>query len=165
MQQLSFKIVLASLLMLITTQFSLAGAIHGKPFSDWQGRCEVVEKKEICFLIQGFSANGKQALMVTTINLKQHPKYPVVTFRVSGLLDATKDIQFKVDKNRPIGLKARCNDKECNIAFPLDARMLKEFKRGNRGIIGFIAKDTGKAVYYPVSLAGFTKGLKALKKS
>jgi invasion protein IalB len=148
-----------------SSQFSAAEQINGKTFTDWKGRCQIEETQEICFLVQGFSANNKEALMITTVDIKQHPKHPVVMFRLSAMLDATKEIQFKVDKNQPIGLQAKCTENECRVAFPLDKRMLTEFKRGNRGILGFVAKDTAKAFYFPVSLSGFTKGLAALKKN
>lgn len=163
MNHQSIKVIFVSMLLILTTQMSLAGAIHGKKFKDWQGRCQEVQGKDFCFILQGFSADGKRALMITTVDVSQHPKYPLVTFRISSMLDASKEIQFKVDKNKPIGLKAQCTEKECSIVFPLDKRMLAEFKRGNRGVIGFIAQDTGKPVYFPLSLAGFTKALKTLK--
>ena len=165
MKHQSIKVILVSMLLLLTAQMSFAGAIHGKKFKDWQGRCQQVQNKDFCFILQGFSADGKKALMITTVDVGQHAKYPLVTFIVSAMLDDSKEIQFKVDKNQPIGLKAQCTEKECSIVFPLDKRMLREFKRGNRGIIGFIAKDTGKPVYFPVSLAGFTKAFNTLKKS
>ena len=164
MKKSSFTLALMGVLLLISSQFSFAGAIDGKQYKDWQGRCQVELDKEFCFLLQGFSADGKTPLMITTVDLAQHPKFAIVTLRVTTKLDPTKDIQFKVDKNQSILLQAKCTEKECAIAFPLDKRMLSQFKRGARGVLGFLAKESGEAVYFPVSLSGFTKGLQALKK-
>ena len=160
-----FTLALMGVLLFITAQISVAGAIDGKQFKDWQGRCQVDLQKEFCFLLQGFSADGQTPLMITTVDLAQHPTFPIVTLRVTTKLDPTKDIQFKVDKNTSIHLKAQCTEKECAVAFPLDKRMLTQFKRGARGVLGFLAKESGEAVYFPVSLSGFTKGLQALQKN
>ncbi|MFT5707333.1 MAG: invasion protein IalB [Oceanospirillaceae bacterium] len=159
------KLAFMSLLFVLTTQMSMAGAIHGKQFKDWQGRCQSVQSQELCFIIQVFSANGEAPLMITTVDVKRNAKAPIIIMRVSNKLDDKKEIMFKVDKNQPIGLKAECNEKECSVVFPLDKRMLSEFKRGARAVIGFIAKDTGKPVYLPISLTGFTKAFNTLKKS
>jgi invasion protein IalB len=166
MKYLNIKIVLISISLLLTTQFGIAGAIEGKKFKDWQGRCQPVKNQDFCYILQGFSADGKKALMITTVDVKQHPKkIPLVTFRVSNDLDPTKEVMFKVDKNEPISIKATCDKERCSMAFGLDKRMLSEFKRGNRGVIGFVAKGSDKPVYYPVSLSGFSKALRELKKS
>ncbi|MEH6443044.1 MAG: invasion associated locus B family protein [Oceanospirillaceae bacterium] len=165
MKYLGIKLTFMSLLIVLTTQMSMAGTIHGKQFKDWQGRCQPVKNQELCFIMQIFSVDGKAPLMVTTVDVKRNAKVPVIIMRVSTELDNKKDVMFKVDKNKPIGLKAECNDNECSIVFPLDKRMLGEFKRGNRAVMGFIAKDTGKVVYLPLSLTGFTKAFNTLKKS
>lgn len=160
------NIAFISLSLLLTTSHTLAGAIDGQNFTDWQGRCQLVKDKEFCYILQGFSADGKNPLMITTVDLKQHPKMlPLVTFRLTTDLDANKEVMFKVDKNGPITIKAQCDDKRCSLAFGLDKRMLSEFKRGNRGVIGFVSKKTGKPIYYPVSLAGFSKALRELRKN
>jgi len=161
----SFKVLLLSALVLVASQLSFAGAIDGKKFKDWQGRCQVDSGKETCYIIQMLLVDNKEPLMITTVNLVQHPKYPVITLRVPAVLDTTKDVAFKVDKNSPIGLKSQCSEKECGVSFALDKRMLDEFKRGRQGVLAFITKDSGKPVYYPVSLSGITKALAELKKS
>lgn len=166
MKHLNIKVAFFSLLFLFTSQLTMAASIEGKTFKDWQGRCQLdANKRKFCYILQGFSADGKTPLMITTVDLVQSPKYPIITMRVSSKLDASKEIIFQVDKNKPIGLKATCTDKECSIVFPLDKRMLGEFKRGNRGVVGFMAKENEKPIYFPVSLSGFTKAINTLKKS
>ncbi len=166
MKYLNIKVIFFSLLFIFTSQVSIAASIKGKQFKDWQGRCQTdAKKREFCYILQGFSADGKTPLMITTVDLVQDPKFPIVTLRVSNKLDVKKQVVFQVDKNKPIGLKANCNEKECSIAFPLDKRMLNEFKRGGRGVLGFFAKEKEKPVYFPVSLSGFTKAINTLKKS
>lgn len=166
MKYLNIKVLFLSISFLFVSQLSLAASIQGKQFKDWGGRCQQDDNnKEFCFIVQVFSADGKTPLMITTVDLKQDPKYPIITMRVSNKLDASKQIMFQVDKNKPIGLKAKCTETECGIVFPLDKRMLGEFKRGAQGVVGFIAKDTAKAIYFPVSLSGFTKAINTLKKA
>jgi len=165
MKDQSIKAVFVSLLLLFAAQLSFAGAIHGKVFKDWQGSCQAVNGEEICFVVQPLFVDKKATVMVTTVDLVQHPKLPVVTFRLSKMLDPTKDVQFKVDKNQAIGLKAKCNENECLVHFLLDKRMMTEFKRGKQGVLAFIATDTKKPRYFPLSLSGFTKAINTLKKS
>ena len=164
MKYQSIKTIFVSLLFLLTAQLSFAGAIQGKVFKDWQGSCQDVNGKEICFVVQPLYVDNKATIMVTTVDLVQHPKLPVVTFRLSKMLDATKDVQFKVDKNQAIGLKAKCSETACLVHFLLDKRMMAEFKRGKQGVLAFIATDTKKPRYFPVSLSCFTKARSALNK-
>ncbi len=166
MKYLNVKVIFFSLLFAFTSQTAMAASIQGKQFKDWQGRCQANDKnREFCYILQGFSADGKVPLMITTVDLVQDPKFPIITMRVSNKLDLKKQVVFQVDKNKPIGLKANCTENECSIAFRLDKRMLGELKRGGRGVLGFFAKGEDKPIYFPVSLSGFTKAITTLKKS
>lgn len=158
------KMALIGLMVVATTQFAAAASVNGKQFSDWQGRCEKPQgQAEVCYLLQTLAQKDKPPVMITAIGYRSDQVDPVVIFTVSSALDATKDVQFKVDKNQPIGLNAQCDDKQCRIGFPLDKRMMSEFKRGNEGVLAFILKDSGEPAYFSISLRGFTKGIGALK--
>jgi invasion protein IalB len=166
MKHLNIKVIFFSLLFAFTSQATMAASIQGKQFKDWQGRCQTNDKnRQFCYILQGFSADGKTPLMITTVDLVQDSKFPIVTMRVSNKLDMEKQVAFQVDKNKPIGLKANCVENECSVAFRLDKRMLGEFKRGGRGVIRFFAKGEEKPVFFPVSLSGFTKAINTLRKS
>ncbi|NRA19957.1 MAG: invasion associated locus B family protein [Oceanospirillaceae bacterium] len=163
MKYLYFQMLLISTLLL-SAEASLAASIEGKQYKDWRIDCQQANGREFCFVSQPLIAKSNGVIMVTTVDIVQHSTLPVVTFRLSTMLDATKEIQFKIDKNQPIGLKAKCNEKECIVNFLLDKRMLNEFKRGSRGVLAFIAKDTNKPKYFPLSLSGFTKAYNRLRK-
>lgn len=156
---------LTGLFMLLISQLSMAGAIHGKTFKDWQGRCEKqAEQPEVCYVVQTLAEKEKPPVMITAVGFRPNEKEPIVIFTLSAALDATKDIQFKIDKNEPIGLQAQCDGKQCRVGFRLDKRMMGEFRKGVEGVLAFIIKDTGKPAYFSVSLRGFTKALNTLKK-
>jgi len=165
MKYQSIRTIFVSLLFLLTAQLSFAGAINGKAFKDWNGRCEVQDGKELCYIVQGYSQDGKNASMFAIVDLLQHKDHPVITIRLPNVVDVTKNLVLVVDKNQPIGLKGKCYENECRTAFVLDKRMLSEFKRGRRGTIIFAVKETGKEARLPISLLGFTKAINTLKKS
>ena len=72
---------------------------------------------------------------------------------VGGKIDDDKQFKFNLQN---------CNQRGCQAALEIKKDMLAELKKGNRLIVGFKARADSNTIAVPVSLKGFTAGLKSI---
>ena len=72
---------------------------------------------------------------------------------IGGKIETSDQFKFNLQS---------CNQRGCQGATETKGAMLTDLKKGERLIIGFKARADSKTIAVPVSLKGFTGGLKAI---
>ncbi len=137
-------------------------------FGDWTVRCQGDTEKgnRRCVLVQSAHRNEndkKQQVMLTAVGYFSKDQRLGVLFTVPLGLFLPAGLMLKVDghddiKRLPYQI---CNRDGCRAGFPLNDRWLALFKRGLKGTVT-LRTMRGKSVTIPLSLKGFTEGVKAI---
>ncbi len=174
------------LMCFLVLQVSLASVAYAKPqsekFGDWTLLCPVSSKssqhkaanskssspadeKDRCRLFQRYVVKDKPnatALLVTVV-MSGKTKSPVAVVSVPKDVYLAPGIELAIDgKAKFKVLFETCNDSGCHGGFALSGAIIKAFKKGavaRHRIYDFKRRK----IDVPVSLKGFTKGIKRLK--
>ncbi|MGE0385763.1 MAG: invasion associated locus B family protein [Gammaproteobacteria bacterium] len=156
-------LVLASIFLLAPA----AGAEprEGETFDNWTVRCETPkDAKKICFIFQNLvlKDSGQRVLHFAIGYVPQHPD-PVALMTLPLGISLPPGATVQVDQKEPvkIGIE-RCEPNGCRAGLKLDHSRLEAFKTGTEVKITFHDAER-KPVTVPLSLKGFTAGLRALK--
>ena len=139
----------------------------GERIGDWVFQCQALSADEnICGLVQTIIDNKtkRQVVGIAVRYAGQGEKkrlgmfvtVPLGIFLGSGIggkIDTSEQFKFNL---------ITCNQRGCQGATEIKASMLAGLKKGERLIIGFKARADTKTIAVPVSLKGFTAGLKAI---
>jgi invasion protein IalB len=139
----------------------------GERIGDWVFQCQALSANEnICGLVQTVIDNKTKRQVVgvavryagkgETRRLGMFVTVPLGTYLGSGIggkIDASDQFKFNLQS---------CNQSGCQGATEIKGAMLTDLKKGERLIIGFKARADSKTIAVPVSLKGFTDGLKAI---
>ncbi|HHC73947.1 MAG TPA: hypothetical protein ENK78_02580 [Thiothrix sp.] len=152
-----------SLLVLVSLTLNSANAanIQGQRFQDWGGNCEVIEREQVCYLQQILTERNKP-LLVSVIGYTQGKRYPTFVVELQGQADLNKGLFLQIDQNTKLRFTGSCQKQVCTAGFTLDAKMLKQLKKGRKAMLTYTPK-VGKTRKLPISLMGITSGLQALR--
>lgn len=141
----------------------------GERIGDWVFQCQALSATEnICGLVQTIvDKKTKRQIVGIAIRyagagkdaerrLGMFVTVPLGIFLGSGVggkIDDGKQFKFNLQS---------CNPRGCQVALEVKKDMLAELKKGNRLIVGFKARADSNTIAVPLSLKGFTAGLKTI---
>ena len=142
--------------------------LDGQKFGDWVVRCQVDTEKggRRCVLAQAVRVKEiekKHWVMSTAVVYFGKSRRLGVFFTLPLGLFLPAGVMLEVDgrddlKRLPYQV---CNSQGCRASLALDDRWLAIFERGLKGTVT-VRTLRGKDVVIPLSLKGFTKGVKAI---
>ena len=150
--------------------FSSAIAQDNKPkvgerIGDWTFQCQAVAADQnVCDIIQTIADNNtrRQVLAIAVRPVGQEKRIamfvtaPLGIFLGSGIGGKIEDgEQFKFNLQS-------CTQRGCQAAIAIEKDRLEALKKGQRLLVGFKARADANTITVPVSLKGFTAGLKAI---
>ncbi|MEM7405191.1 MAG: invasion associated locus B family protein [Pseudomonadota bacterium] len=139
----------------------------GEKLGAWTFQCQAVSADQnICALVQGVlnKKTNKQVLRAVVRPVGQGKDRKVGLFVTLPLgIFLAPGVAGKVDdgKQFPFILQA-CRQAGCEVAVELDAKLQKSMRAGKQLVVGFKTTPDSNAVGIPISLSGFTAGMKAL---
>tara|TARA_R110002072_G_scaffold19049_7_gene70774 strand:+ start:707 stop:1222 length:516 start_codon:yes stop_codon:yes gene_type:complete len=139
----------------------------GERFGDWVFQCQALSATEnICGMIQTVIDNKTKRQIVGIAvryagkgdkkRLGMFVTVPLGIYLgagIGGKIDTSEQFRFNLQS---------CNQRGCQGATEIKAPMLADLKKGERLIVGFKARADSKTIGVPVSLKGFTDGLRAI---
>ena len=162
---------LLKLILLTALLFSLpiAQALErGQRFKDWLVDCEEQpgNTPEICFITQTVvvKENDQPVLHVRIgyVPDEQGKRRPAALMVLPLGVYLPSGVGFKIDAGKMARIQyERCIPTGCVAPFPLDDKIIAEFKKGNKMEVRF--HDGFNTIPVPVSLQGFTAGFNALQ--
>ena len=139
---------------------------NGQKFRDWTARCEI--KKETgqptCFVFQNLllKKENKRLLHVAVGYLTENEQ-PVAFFTLPLGVSLPGGLSLIIDNGKPVRIRyERCDASGCLAPLALTDTLVKSLKGGRWARVAFF-DATRREVSIPVSLLGFTAGLKSLK--
>lgn len=162
-----FVSIMSSILLLGLALSPLQAAPEeGKTFNDWEIGCDKKPDSEekICHLQQLISEkeSNKPILMVAAGYLPGREAPTIIITLPLGVL-LPPGLTLQVDDNDAIAFPFEvCDPVGCRAGVELKDDLLKQFKSGKKAQLTF-ASIQRKPVGLPISLTGFTAGLKSLK--
>ena len=162
------KVINGSILVLILIFISQVSAepVDGESYGNWTVRCESKAGKEECFIFQNLvlQEGGSRLLHVAVGYLSAVKKTPVILVSMPLGISLPPGASIKIDDQEPIKFQIeRCEPSGCRGGFKLKESMLEMFIQGQTTTVTF-HDGQRKAIDVPLSLAGFSDGLEALKK-
>jgi len=144
----------------------LAAPEEGKTFDDWKIGCEKKPDSEekICHLQQLITEGEKKnpILMVAVGYLPGRDAPTIIITLPLGVL-LPPGLTLQVDENEAIAFPFEvCDPVGCRAGIELKDDLLKQFKTGNKAKLTFASMQR-KPIGVPISLSGFTAGIKSLK--
>lgn len=139
----------------------------GERIGDWVFQCQALSATEnICGMVQTVIDN-KTKRQIVGIAVRYAGKddkrrlglfvtVPLGIYLGSGIggkIDSSEQFKFNLQS---------CNQRGCQGATEIKPDMLADLKKGQRLIVGFKARADSKTIAVPISLKGFTDGLKAI---
>ncbi|MCP4041992.1 MAG: invasion associated locus B family protein [Gammaproteobacteria bacterium] len=138
----------------------------GQRFNDWQVQCQEnpETKQEHCFISQNLVLKeGSRQLLHVAVGFTPQQTDPVAIFTVPLGISLPPGITLSVDKSEPARLQLQhCIPKGCKALFRLDKQWLASFKAGSQALVTFHDVKR-RPIGIPLSLSGFTAGIKALE--
>lgn len=157
-------------LLITMTQFAPAQAItaHEKDFQDWRLRCEkkTDDDPERCFIMQ-VAKSEEENREVLRIGVRYpEPDQPAMVFLTLPLgVYLPTGLLLQIDEGETLQIPVEiCLPNGCHTRLALEGDLLKRLKAGQQAKLAF-HDSRQKQITVPVSLAGFTAALKALKQS
>lgn len=127
---------------------------------DWQVTCPDAAR---CQMMQAPAApdGGAPHFLLAVSKAESGQLYGVVTAPLSVYL--VPGIEFQVDRRQPFKvLYEICDNLGCHAGFKLSGAVLDAFRKGNSARLRIAVSKT-KAIDVPLSLKGFSEGLKKLQ--
>jgi invasion protein IalB len=159
----------AALYLTMTLTFpAVAGNPHGKSFKDWRVHCNSSSgAPSVCIMVQDvvFKSSRKRVLQFV-IRYIEDGKTLIADIILPLGIYLPAGVTMQIDKGQVFEIPIEiCTDgrmRGCRARFSFDKALLASVKGGAKANIGFQdSRQTPVAV--PVSLAGVTAGLKAIK--
>ncbi len=139
----------------------------GKSYGDWTEFCDKdVDGAEMCNISQTLTRQGSQHLLLSIrVNFVPGKNKPIVfaTLPLGGLL--TYSPLLKVGKSEPLKLAYQfCDISGCTAVAVLTDEIVGSLKTETQAVVQYV-NIARKAIGIPVSLRGFSKGLKKLSET
>jgi invasion protein IalB len=167
---------------LMATSFTIEAAPQdGQQFKDWRVRCETLKdgkgkERTQCHMFQAIDLKNKKldialgpakdALRLLTFQVAYHPNKPnqIVAFLTTPLgTSLLPGLRLKIDDGKELSFPfERCMTVGCRVAMAVTDKLIAELKSGKKANVLF-HDMRGKGISLPVSLSGFTAGLRSLK--
>jgi len=143
-----------------------AKPVNGKSYENWTVRCEMPKgsKQEQCFIFQNLvlKKGGQRVLHVAIGYIKGRPD-PVALITMPLGISLPPGGSIVIDDGDPIRFQIeRCEPAGCRAGMTLKDKLLTAFKKGIKATVTFMDASR-RPINVPLSLKGFTAGLKALK--
>jgi len=140
--------------------------IGGKQFKDWTVACEKQPDgaKERCFLFQNIvTKNERQRILHVAVGYLAADGRAAAILTLPLGISLPPGVDFRIDSGETKHLiLERCDKNGCRAGLVLENVLVAAMKRGEKIQVQF--QDAARrAIEVPVSLAGFTAGLAALK--
>lgn len=165
------KLLQTATFAMIAALFTLpATAQEAKPkvgdrIGDWTFQCQAVAADQnICGLVQVIADNNtrRQILSVAVRTVGKEKRLALLVTAPLGIFLGA-GIGGKIDEGEQFKFNLQsCTQRGCQGGLELKGKQLAELKKGNRLLIGFKGRPDSNTVTVPVSLKGFTAGLKAI---
>jgi len=165
------KILPAALIGLSALAFSGAATAQdakpkvGERIGDWTFQCQAIAADEnVCGIIQTIADNNtkRQVLAIAVRPLGQEKRLAMFVTAPLGIFLGS-GIGGKIDDGEQFKFNLQsCTQRGCQAAIAVENDRLTELKKGERLLIGFKARADANTITVPVSLKGFTAGLKAM---
>ena len=135
---------------------------------DWTFQCQAVAADQyVCGIIQTIADNNTRRQILEILAVAVRPvgtekriamfvTVPLGIFLgsgISGKIDDGEQFKFNLQS---------CTQRGCQAALAMEKDRLEALKKGQRMLIGFKARTDANTIMVPVSLKGFTAGLKVL---
>ncbi|MGY8958768.1 MAG: invasion associated locus B family protein [Alphaproteobacteria bacterium] len=153
---------------LMATTAAFAQSPHGKSFKDWKAHCNSsTGAPAYCLLVQevAFKKSGKPILQFL-IRYLPDSKTLIGDIILPLGIYLPAGVTMQIDKGQTFEIPVEmCTDgrmRGCRARFSFDAALLTTVKAGGNATITF-QDGRQTPVPVPVSLAGFTAGLKAIQ--
>ena len=158
--------VLASIFFLISWGPVQAGSAREKDYQDWRLRCEQKndDDPELCFILQ-IAKSGKDNRAVLRIGVRYpEPNKPAMVFLTLPLgIYLPAGLLIQIDEGETLKIPVEiCVPNGCHTRIDLVGDLLKNMKVGGQAKLAFY-DSSQQRITVPVSLAGFTAALAALK--
>jgi len=118
----------------------------------------------VCGIIQTIADNNtkRQVLAIAVRPLGQEKRLAMFVTAPLGIFLGS-GIGGKIDDGEQFKFNLQsCTQRGCQAAIAVENDRLTELKKGERLLIGFKARADANTITVPVSLKGFTAGLKAM---
>jgi len=129
------------------------------PASAWIKECgeDPQSKKKVCIVVQELRAETGQFIASVQIRTVQDdPKISLIAMVPVGML-IQPGVRVQVDQNQQQEVKyGICFPNACFGQAQVDANFVNSMKKGNQLIVTTLNQQ-GKAITFPLTLAGFTK--------
>ena len=135
-------------------------------FKDWASRCvETAEKVKVCFIFQNLLlSTNKQRLLNVRVGRFSKDKTLTALFTLPLGVSLPGGVSLKIDDRKKIRIRyERCDKSGCLAPLTLRDEQVKAFQTGLKAQVAFF-DIRGREISIPVSLLGFTAGLKSLNK-
>ena len=158
--------VLASIFFLTIWDTAYAGSAREKDYQDWRLRCEQKsdDDPELCFILQ-IAKSTKENRAVLRIGVRYpEPNESAMVFLTLPLgIYLPAGLLFQIDEGETLKIPIElCVPNGCHTRIDLVGDLLKSMKAGGRAKLEF-HDSRQQRITVPVSLAGFTAALAALK--
>ena len=157
---------LASTFFLAIWSPAQSGSAREKDYQDWRLRCEQKndDAPEICFILQ-IAKGTKDNRAVLRIGVRYpEPNKPAMVFLTLPLgIYLPAGLLIQIDEGETLKIPVEiCVPNGCHTRIDLVGDLLKNMKAGSRAKLAFY-DSSQQRITVPVSLAGFTAALAALK--
>ena len=158
--------VLASIFFLTIWGSAQAGSAREKDYQDWRLRCEQKndDDPELCFILQ-IAKSSKDNRSVLRIGVRYpEPNEPAMVFLTLPLgIYLPAGLLIQIDEGETLKIPVEiCVPNGCHTRIDLVGDLLKNMKAGSRAKLTFHDSHQQR-IKVPISLAGFTAALAALK--
>lgn len=148
---------------------SSTNPLHGQVFQDWTVRCEAVpasdgQTYEQCHMYQDWQEEDRQLriLHIAVAYPRQQPDQAVAVMTLPLGVYLPPGVTVQIDQGTPIKVAIeRCEAVGCKAGFALEEQVLAAMRRGVKANVTF-SDLRRQPLTIPVSLRGFTAGLRAL---
>ncbi len=134
-------------------------------FKDWASRCvETAEKVKVCFIFQNLLlSTNKQRLLNLRVGRFSGDKTLTALFTLPLGVSLPGGVSLKIDDRKKIRIRyERCDKSGCLAPLTLRDEQVKALQTGLKAQVAFF-DIRGREISIPVSLLGFTAGLKSIK--
>ncbi len=151
---------------LLFGQTAYAGAVNGKAFQNWTTRCDNKNEAKIerCYIFQNLVLReGGQRVLHVAVGYIPDLDDPVALVTLPLGISLPPGASIQVDDNEALRFQIeRCETNGCRAGISLDDEMLQQLQKGLEAQIIF-HDGARRPISVPLSLKGFTAGLKSLK--
>lgn len=137
----------------------------GERIGDWTFQCQAVAADQnVCGIIQTIADNNtrRQVLAIAVRPVGKDKRIAMFVTAPLGIFLGS-GIGGKIDDGEQFKFNLQsCTQRGCQAAIAIENDRLDALKKGQRMLVGFKARADANTITVPVSLKGFTAGLKAI---